>query len=100
MRYDKTVYFVTEGEKIYGPETGDYKDVQPVLVEKDAAVMDTQTETMRLVYGEIRQGSLTIHLQNHYDAPFDYIQYGGKKYHVDYSRRLRVKHTFIVSEVM
>lgn len=100
MRYDKTVYFVTEGERAYDPATGDYKDAQPVLVEKDAAVMDTQTETMRLVYGEIRQGSMTIHLQNHYDDSFDYIQYERNKYRVDYSRRLRVKHTFVVSEVM
>ena len=100
MRYDKIVYFAVEGKRIYDPATGDYKDAQPILAEKDAAVMDTQEETMQMVYGAIRQGSLTIHLQNHYDDPFDYIQYEGRKYRVDYSRRLRVKHTFVVSEVM
>ena len=54
---------------------------------------------MHLVYGEIREGSMTIQLQNHYDDAFDHILIGGVKYAVDYSRRLRVKQTFIVSEV-
>ena len=61
--------------------------------------MDTRTETLRLVYGEIRQDSYTIQLQNHYTNSFDYIEYDGKKYNVDFRRRLRNKETFIVSEV-
>lgn len=61
--------------------------------------MDTGRETMRIVYGEIRQGSLTIQLQNHYNAPFDRIRVLDRVYTVDNSRKLRTKQTFIVSEV-
>ena len=54
---------------------------------------------MQVIYGMIKQGSLTIQLQNHYDCPFDQIRIGNKIYKVDYSRKLRTKQTFIVSEV-
>ena len=51
------------------------------------------------VYGQIKQGSLTCHIQNIYQKPFDYIRIGAKRYKVDYSRRLRIKESFILSEV-
>lgn len=44
--------------------------------------------------------SLTIHLQNHYDRPFDRIRVGNKTYGVDFSRKLRTKQVYVVSEVM
>ena len=99
MRYDRTVVFIRNGEKTYNAATGNYSSSEPVRTERPASVMDTRTETMRLVYGEIREGSLTIQLQNHYGDPFDRIEYAGKTYAVDYRRRLRVKDTFIVSVV-
>ena len=64
-----------------------------------ASVMDTQTQTMMQIYGQIRQGSLTCHIQNIYDKPFDFIRIGTKKYKADYSRRLRTKESFVLSEV-
>ena len=99
MRYDTPVYFqkITSGE--YDPDTGNYCDDTVAEVARYASVMDTSRETMRLVYGEIRQGSLTIHLQNHYDDLFDRIRVGDRLYTVDYTRRLRVKQVFVVSEV-
>ena len=99
MRYDTPVYFqkITSGE--YDPDTGNYGDDTVAEVARYASVMDTSRETMRLVYGEIRQGSLTIHLQNHYDDLFDRIRVGDRLYTVDYTRRLRVKQGFVVSEV-
>lgn len=99
MRYDQCVYFVKDGEATYDQTTGNYIDAEPVKTPCMASVMDTSTETMRLIYGEIRQGSLTIHLQNHYEAAFNRIEYRGKAYAVDLHRRLRVKDTYIVSEV-
>ena len=54
---------------------------------------------MKLLYGKISQGSLTIQLQNHYDDPFDRIRIGEKLYTVDMSRRLRTKQIYVVSEV-
>lgn len=99
MRYDKKVYFqkITPGE--YDPSTGNYgaDSVEEAL--RYASVMDTSAKTMRLVYGEIRQGSLCVQLQNHYTDAYDRIRIGDRIYTVDSSRKLRVKHTFVVSEV-
>lgn len=99
MRYETPIYFqrVTPGS--YNPATGNYGEDTVEETLRYASVMDTGTETMRLVYGEIRQGSLTVHIQNHYLDVFDRIRIGGKVYAVDDRRRLRVKETFIVSEV-
>lgn len=99
MRYDTPIYFqrLTQGE--YDESTGDYEDDQIEETEVMASVMDTQTETMKLVYGDIRQGSLTLTIQNHFDQTFDNIRIGNKVYRVDRTRRLRVKQSFIVSEV-
>ena len=105
MRYDTPVYFVQKGEKTYDTSTGNYTAGDLVKTEVMAAVMDTRAEMLTLVYGKIRQGTLTVHTQNHYDQPFDWIEiYNHEKrgapvrYAVDYSRRLRVKHVFIISE--
>lgn len=99
MRYDTPICFqrITPGE--YDAKTGDYADDTVAETLRYASVMDTRTETMRFVYGEIRQGSLTVHIQNHYPDTFDRIRIGSKVYSVDYRRRLRVKESFVVSEV-
>lgn len=99
MRYDTPIYFRRIAPGDYDPATGNYGDDTIAEVARYASVMDTSRETMRLIYGEIRQGSLTIHLQNHYDDPFDRIRVGNRLYAVDYARRLRVKQVFVVSEV-
>lgn len=99
MRYDTPICFqrITPGE--YDAKTGDYADDAVAETLRYASVMDTRTETMNLVYGEIRQGSLTVHIQNHYTDVFDRIRIGRKVYRVDYRRSLRVKESFVVSEV-
>lgn len=99
MRYDNPVYFqkITPGE--YDPNTGDYGKDTIQEAEVYAAVMDTRSEMLRLVYNGPMQGSLTIQLQNHYTDPFDRIRVGNRIYKVDYTRRLLVKQTFVVSEV-
>ena len=98
MRYDTPIYFqkITQGK--YEPTAGDYGEdtVQETCVM--ASVMDTRTETMQVVYGSIKQGSKTIHVQNHYDKSYDSIRIDNKIYQVDYSRTLRNKHSFIVHE--
>ena len=99
MRYDTPIYFqkVTQGK--YDPTTGDYGEdaIRETCVM--ASVMDTRTETMQVVYGSIKQGSKTIHIQNHYDKSYDSIRIDNKIYRVDYSRTFRNKHSFIVHEV-
>ena len=99
MRYDTPVYFqeITPGK--YNPETGDYKEDTIQETKRLASVVNTGEETLKLLYGSVKQDSLTIQLQNHYNAPFSRIRIGEVIYQVDVSRKLRVKHTLIVSEV-
>lgn len=99
MRFDTPVYFqkVTQGE--YDASTGNYGDDIVTETMKLADVTDSSTETLNLVYGGIKQGSLTVRLQNHYDKEFDVIRIGRTIYRVDSERKFRTKHTFIVSEV-
>lgn len=99
MRYDTPVYFqqVTTGE--YDPKTGNYADDTVAETLRYASVMNTGEEKLKLVYDGPKQGSLTIQIQNHYTEPFDRIRVGEKVYCVDFSRELRMKHIFVVSEV-
>lgn len=99
MRYDKPIYFQRYVQGSYNENTGNYEDGSPVEEMAMASIMDTKTQTMMQVYGQIKQGSLTCHIQNIYQKPFDYIRIGAKRYKVDYSRRLRIKESFILSEV-
>lgn len=99
MRFDTPIYFerIRQGE--YDTSTGNYGEDTTEKERRDAAVTDSTTETMTVVYGAIKQGSLTVRLQNHYTKPFDHIRIGEKVYRVDRERKLRTKHTFVVSEV-
>ncbi len=99
VRYDTPVYFqkITSGE--YDLKTGNYADDTVAETMRYASVMNTGEEKLKLVYDGPKQGSLTIQLQTHYTEPFDRIRVGEKLYCVDFSRKLRTKHTFVVSEV-
>lgn len=99
MRYDKPIYFQTFVQGSYNENTGNYEDDSIEEEMAMASIMDTKAQTMMQVYGQIKQGSLTCHIQNIYQKPFDYIRIGAKKYKVDYSRKLRTKESFILSEV-
>ena len=99
MRFDTPVYFRRIKAGKYNPDTGNHEPDTITEEKRDAAVTDSSTETMSLVYGALKQGSLTVRLQTHYSAPFDCIRIGQKTYHVDRARKLRVKHVFVVSEV-
>ena len=97
MRFDTPVYFQTVKAE-YNPSTGNYDKESPVEDVRFASVTDSTTETLNLVYGGIKQGSLTVRLQTHYNNAFDRIRIGDKYYRVDKERKLRVKHIFVVSE--
>ena len=100
MRYDTPIYFqiIKSGE--YDIDTGDYELDQIQEEKRYANVTDAGEETMRLVYGIIKQDSRVIRLQNPYKKAFDQIRIDKKLYHVDLTRStLRGKNVFIVSEV-
>lgn len=99
MRYDQRISFERDGVAAYDPKTGNYEPGAPTTISRYASVMDTRVEMLHLIYGELRQGTLTVQLQSHHDEPFDRIRIGDRSYKPDYERRLRHKHVFIVSEV-
>lgn len=100
MRYVTPVFFqkIREGE--YDQSTGNYGTNTVKEVKKLASVMNTGIETMILVYGKLKQGSLVVQLQMHYKESFDRIRVGDKLYQVDRERKLRTKHVFVVSEML
>ena len=101
MRYSTPVYFLRKQKGEYNATTGDYSPETAQEVKRYASVTDTGTDTLNLVYGGPKQGSLTIRLQRPYTEPFDQIRIGdgeqAKRYSVDRSRLH--KRVFIVSEV-
>lgn len=99
MRFDIPVFFQTVKQGEYDASTGNYGEDIIEEIKRYADVTSAGTETLNLVYGGIKQGIVVIRLQNHYDKPFDRIRIGEQVYRVDFSRKLRNKHTFVASEV-
>ena len=98
MRYDKRVYFVKESEDEYDYSTGDYVTTEPVKHEVWANVSDMGTQRQTLVFGALKQGALTIRIQNKHEQPFDYIEVGGQAYNVASTRTFRHDQAFEASE--
>lgn len=96
MRYDTPVFFQRVLPGKYNAETHCYDADEINEVKKFANVIDTSTEQLQIVYGAVKQGSVTIHLQRPYTAAFDYIRIGEKRYRVDVEKRRKC---FIASEV-
>lgn len=98
MRFDTPVYFQRITSE-YDASTGDYVISSVTEEKRYASVTNTGDDTLRLIYGELKQGCLTIRLQMPFEEPFDRIRIGEKFYKVDKTRKLRTKQTFIVSGV-
>lgn len=96
MRYDTPVFFQRVSPGAYNASTHNYGDDVVNEVKKYADVINTSTEQLQIVYGTIKQGSVTVHLQRPYTAAFDYIRIGEKRYRVDVEKRRKC---FIASEV-
>lgn len=99
MRYDTPIFFqrITHGE--YDPATGNYEPDQAIETKVWANKTDAGVETLNLIYGQLKQGALVIRLQSHYTEICDCIRIENKLYKVDFSRKLKTKHVFVVSEV-
>lgn len=98
MRCDTPIYFQRIQKGRYDPDTGNYGEDIVTEEKRYADVTSYGVETLKLVYGELRQGSKVIRLQTHYEGIFDRIRIGSKTYRVDFSKKLRTKHVFVVSE--
>lgn len=99
MRYDTPIYFQQITDGAYDALTGDYSADTVKEVKRWASVTDAGIDTLRLVYGEIKQGAKVVRLQTQFTEPFNRIRIGEKIYSVDRVRNLRTKQTFVASEV-
>lgn len=100
MRYDKIISLYSDDRGLYNEETGDYEGDGGMLIDHAiASVNDASDQTVKLIYGEIREGVLVIHVPYNIGDGIDYIKYKDKKYRIDRKRNLRFKTTFVVSEV-
>ena len=98
MRFDTPIYFQRLTSE-YNTSTGNYDKSDPAEDKRFASVTNAGDDTLRIVYGELKQGCLTLRLQRAYTEPFDRIRIGEKFYKADRVRQLRTMQTFIVSEV-
>lgn len=96
MRYCTPIYFQTVTQGAYNANTGDYSPDNVTEEKKYADVTSSGINTLKLLYGDIKQGSLVVRLQRPYKEPFDKIRIADKLYRVDFSRGQKV---FVVSEV-
>lgn len=96
MRYDTPIFFQRIEAGAYNPDTGNYEADAVNEVRKWANVTDSGVETLHLIYGELRQGILTVRLQRPYTESFDRIRIGNRIYRVDFTRSGK---TFVVGEV-
>lgn len=97
MRYDTKVIFQLV-EDTYD-SNGDYSEKVLEQHTEYASIQNTDAQTMHLVYGEIRQGSITLSLQNYVGYTFNKVLVNGKPYTVDQSINLRVKKAYVLSEL-
>lgn len=99
MRYDRKVTFRKYRPGAYNSTTGNY---EPSTIdysdERSAAVTGTSRKYMELLYGKIREDSVTIHLQNQYSRPFDRIIIDEVPYQADLTRNLRTKQIIVCTE--
>ena len=98
MRFITPVYF-QKVVSVYDSDSGNYTEEVINEDKRFARVTTASVESLRLFYGDIKQGGVVIRLQRSYTAAFDRIRIGGKFYNVDFSRQLEAKNTFIAKEV-
>lgn len=96
MIYNVPAFFLRETPGAYDPESGNYGESTFVETKRYASVTSSGVETLKLIYGEVKQGSLTIRLQRPYTEPFDFIRIHNTVYRADFSR---LHKTFVLSEV-
>ena len=97
MRFNIPITFVKYTDS-YDASTGDYTTTSHYTL-RYADVTTTTERMMTLVYGGVRQDSVTARLQNRYTGDFDEILIDGKAYRVDYRRPLSVKDVFVLTRV-
>jgi len=97
MRYNTAVFFQKVEPGDLNTETHNYGEDKIAETKRYASVTDSGAETLKLVFGELKQGSLIIRLQRPYTRAFDRVRIGNKIYRSAMAKLN--KRVFILSEV-
>ena len=97
MRFDTKIYFLGEPERVYNEATGDYDVSEPEKVEAYADITNTGADAMKLYFGDVEEGALTVRTREYSEA--QRMQINGDVYRIAFRRRLRGKTTYLVREV-
>lgn len=89
MRYDKTVYFIKRGEKVYNPDTGNYTEGADIKIKRIASVSSMNSDTMDFLFDKLEIGALTIRIKTKLFDDFDYIECEGQAYNVKQAKIFR-----------
>lgn len=96
MRYDTSIFFVSGSDKEYDPDSGEWKNGEPVKTKKYANVTHMGAERQQAVFGDVKANRYVIRLQRAYTESFDYVEIDGKPYHVDTDRLPSDKQSLVV----
>ena len=96
MRYNIPVFFQRKEPGAFDKTTHNYNADTITEEMRHADITNTGKETLQLIYGTIKQQSLTVRLQRPYNKAFNNIRIGSKIYAVGFSRGNKV---FVISEV-
>lgn len=87
-----------EGVAEYDPNTGNYSESEPTVVERKGHITNPPMELMNILYGGIVQDALTVRVKNESPTDVDYLIIDGKEYRPILIRALGHKTTYQVRE--
>ena len=83
MRYDKPLYFVSNIDKHYDAELGEWVQGQTSRVKKFANITAMSANRQQVIFGDVSNKRLIVRLQRVYNEPYDLLEIDGKSYQVD-----------------
>ena len=83
MRYDKPFYFVSNVDKHYDAELGEWVQGQTSRVKKYGNVTAMSANRQQVIFGDVSNKRLIVRLQRVYREPYDLLEIDGKSYQVD-----------------
>ena len=83
MRYDKPLYFVSNFDKHYDAELGEWVHGQTSRVKKFANITAVSENRQQVIFGDVSNKRLVVRLQRVYREPYDLLEIDGKSYQAD-----------------
>ena len=83
MRYDKPIYFVSNIDKHYDAELGEWAQGQTSRVKKFANITAMSANRQQVIFGDVSNKRLVVRLQRVYSELYDLLEIDGKSYQAD-----------------